>query len=137
MTTTTTSARPRGAKRISLGWIAPVILLTAALLLIINVTTSMPTRDTVSILNRSAAEVTVEVSDSSGTSWLPIGTADPNARERVESVIDQGGVWRFRFMVGPDNVGEIRRSADQLRAAGWTVTIPADAADTLREARRS
>ncbi len=137
MTTTTTSVRPRGSRRISLEWIAPAILVLAALVLIINVTTSMPRRDTVNILNRSSAPVTVEVSDGSGASWLPIGTADPGARERVESVIDQGGVWQFRFTVGPDRVGEIRHTADQLRADGWTVTIPADAADKLREARRS
>jgi hypothetical protein len=137
MTTTTTSVRPRGSKRISLEWIAPAILVLASLVLIINVTTSMPGRERVNIVNRSAAAVTVEVSDGSGARWLPIGTADPNERERVESVIDQGGVWRFRFTVGPDRVGEVRRSADQLRAAGWTVTIPADAADQLREARRT
>jgi hypothetical protein len=136
MTTTTTSVRPRGSRRISLEWIAPAILVLAALVLMVNLS-ALPGRDNVSFVNRSAAPVTVSVSDDARDSWLPVGTLDPGSRERVDAIIDQGGVWWFRLTVGPDRVGEIRRTADQLRAAGWTLTIPADVADNLREARRS
>ena len=137
MTTTTTSLRPRGSRKVSLEWIAPAILALAALVLIINLSASMPERDTVNFVNRSAAPVTVAVTGDARDGWLPIGTVDPKARERVESVIDQGGIWWFRLSVGPDQVGEIRRTSEQLRAARWTLTIPADVADNLREARRS
>jgi hypothetical protein len=98
---------------------------------------SAPSRDTVTIVNRSDAPVTVEVSNDARAGWLPISTVDPKERDRVEAVIDQGGVWRFRLSVGPDQVGELRRTSGQLGAAGWTVTIPADVSDKLREARRT
>jgi hypothetical protein len=67
---------------------------------------------------------------------LPVATADPHGRFKVEEVIDQGDVWRFRYEVGPDRIAEIRRTRDQLQAASWTVVIPADAADALSSRRR-
>jgi hypothetical protein len=137
MTTTTTSVRPRGSRRISLEWVAPAILVLAALALIISVTRSSPDRASVGLVNRSPATVTVAVSGNARDGWLPIATVDPKSREQAEAVIDPGGVWRFRLTVGPDQVAEIRRTADQLRAAGWTFTIPTDVADNLPVARRT
>ena len=46
-------------------------------------------------------------------------------------MLDQGDGWRFRYEVGPDRIGEVRRTRAQLEAADWTVVIPADAADAL------
>jgi len=137
MTTTTTTARPRGSRGISLEWIAPAILVVAALVLIFNLSRSTPGRQTITVENRSSAPVTVRASDDARDGWLSMGTVDPKARETVEAVIDQGGVWRFRLTVGPDRVGEIRRTGDQLRAAGWTLTIPSGVAKRLPETRRS
>lgn len=137
MTTTTTTMRPRGSRRISLEWIAPAILVLVALVLIVNLSRSAPSRETLIIENHAGAPVTVRTSDEAHDGWLNIGTVDPNSRDTVEAVIDQGDVWRFRLTVGPDRVGEIRRTQDQLRDAGWKLTIPADVADQLPENRRS
>ncbi len=134
--TTTTTVRPRPAPRVSLTWIVPVLFALAAVLLIVNVAASMPGRETITIVNRTAAPVTVNASGDGG-GWLGIGTADPKSRTTVDAVADQGEHWRFRLTVGPDRVGEIRRSTEQLRASGWKITIPADAADQLPEAQRS
>jgi hypothetical protein len=136
MTTTTTMTRPRGARKVSLAWIAPGIVALAALALIVMLSGSMPARETITIVNRTGAEVTVNATDAQRDGWLGVGTIDPKARATTKEVVDEGGVWRFRLTVGPDSLGEITRTADQLRAAGWTVTIPADAADKLAPLRR-
>ena len=52
-------------------------------------------------------------------------------------MIDQGNEWVFELTVGPDRLDPITRTADQLRASNWTVTIPADAADRLDVLQRS
>jgi hypothetical protein len=137
MTTTTTEARPRGTPRISLAWIAPAILVLAACFLIVNLSRSMPARESVTIVNRTGAEVTVRATGEARDGWLSISTVDAESRATVEAVIDQGDVWNFRLSVGPDAVGEIRRTHDELEAADWRVTIPADAADQLPERRRA
>jgi hypothetical protein len=65
-----------------------------------------------------------------------VATVDARDRTRIDEVIDQGDVWRFRYEVGPDRIAEVRRTRDQLEAAGWTVVIPADAAGALSARRR-
>jgi hypothetical protein len=137
MTTTTTMARPRGSRRVSLAWVVPAILALAALVLIVNVSRSMPAQETITIENRTGAPVTLNVSDEQGGSWLGLGTVDPESRATMQSVAHQGDVWRFRLTVGPDHIGEIRRTEEQLRAADWKLTIPAEAADQLPRSRRS
>jgi hypothetical protein len=136
MTTTTTTMRPRGARKVSLAWIAPGIVVLAALVLIVMLSGAMPARETITIVNRTGAEVTVRASDAQRDGWLGIGTIDPKSRATTKEVVDEGAVWRFRLSVGPDSIGEITRTEDQLRAAGWTLTIPADAADQLAPLRR-
>ncbi len=131
MTTTTTEIRPGRTPRVSLSWIAPAILAIAALVLVVNLSRSMPGREDVTVVNRSGATVTVNVTGDPPDGTVGVGTFDPNSRETAESVIDQGEVWRFELTVGPDRIAEIRRTAEQLRADHWTVTIPADAADAL------
>ena len=67
MTTTTTTMRPRGARKISLAWIAPGIVVVAALALIVMLSGSMPARETITVVNRTGAEVTVSTSDAQRT----------------------------------------------------------------------
>ena len=89
-------------------------------------------------MNRTGAEVTVRATGQSRDGWLSLSTVDPESRAAtVEAVIDQGAVWHFRLSVGPDGIGEIRRTHDELEASNWRVTVPADAADELPERRRS
>jgi hypothetical protein len=137
MTSTTTEIRPGRAPRVSLSWIAPAILAIAALILVVNLSRSMPGREHITVVNRTGAPVTMNVTGDPPHGTVGVGTFDPKSRETAQAVLDQGDVWRFELTVGPDRITGIRRTADQLRADNWTVTIPADAADGLDSLRRS
>lgn len=136
MTATTTSVRPPQSSGVRLAWVAPVLVALVATVLLVSVFTATPARRTVTVDNRSGAFVTVRATGQDGGSWLGLGTVNPNDQVAFQSVSDQGGTWHFLLSVGPDRLQEIRRSADQLRAAGWRLVVPADAADRLRAARR-
>jgi hypothetical protein len=136
MTATTTETRPRGARRITLTWVIPVVFALAAILLVVSLTLGVPGRETLRFDNRTGVAVRITASDDGRNGWLPVATADPHGRFKVEEVIDQGDVWRFRYEVGPDRIAEVRRTRGQLEAASWTVVIPADAADALSSRRR-
>src|SRR5262245_25882600 len=137
MTATTTSVRPPQSAGVRLAWVAPVLVALVAVVLLVSVFTATPTRRKITVENHTGAYVTVRASNADGGSWLGLGTADPNGRSTFEAVSDQGGTWRFQLSTGPDQLTEIRRTADQLRAAGWRVVIPADTADRLPESRRN
>jgi hypothetical protein len=136
MTATTTETRPRGARRITLTWVLPTVFALAAILLVAGLTLGVPGRETLRFDNRTGVAVRVTASDDDRTGWLPVGTIDARGHARIEQVIDQGDVWRFRYEVGPDRIAEVRRTREQLEAASWTVVIPADAADVLSSRRR-
>jgi len=136
MTATTTSIRPRKSPRPSLWWIAPVLLAVVAAVFVLNLAQSVPSRDAIAVQNPTGAFVTVNVKGDHG-GWLGLGTVDPKSRAEFDSVADQGRVWHFRLSVGPDRIGEIVRTKDQLERSGWKITIPAGAADQLRVERRS
>ena len=97
----------------------------------------MPTREDITVVNRTGAPVTLNVSGKPGGTLTGVGTIDPKSSETARSVIDQGDVWVFELTVGPDRLDPIRRTAEQLRASNWTVTIPADATDRLDPLQRS
>ena len=136
MTATTTSIRPRKSPRPSLWWIAPVLLAVVAAVFVLNLAQSVPSRDVIAVQNPTGAFVTVNVKGDRG-GWLGLGTVDPKSRAEFDSVADQGQTWHFRLSVGPDRIGEIVRTKDQLERSGWKITIPASAADQLRIERRS
>jgi hypothetical protein len=136
MTATTTETRPRGARPIALTWVIPAVFVLAAILLVVNLTLAVPGRETLRFDNRTGVAVRVTASDEGRDGWLPIATVDARSRNRVTEVLDQGGVWRFRYEVGPDQLAEVRRTRAQLEAADWTVVIPAAAADALSARRR-
>jgi hypothetical protein len=128
MTATTTDVRPRRPPRVRLVWIVPAVFAIAVAVLLVNLSTSLPGRERVVVRNATEAPVTVHTSGSDGA-LLGLGTVDPGATAAFEEVADQGSSWRFRFSVGPRAIGQLRRSADQLDAARWRITIPADSLD--------
>jgi hypothetical protein len=136
MTATTTETRPRGARRLTFTWVLPAVLAIAAILLVVGLTVGAPGREALRFDNRTDVAVRVTASDDGRNGWLPVATVDGRGRSRVDEVLDQGDVWRFRYEVGPDRIAEVRRTRDQLEAADWTVVIPADAADALSSRRR-
>jgi hypothetical protein len=135
MTATTTDVRPRRPPRVRLVWIVPAVFAIAVAVLLVNLSTSLPGRERVVVRNATDAPVTLHTSGPDGA-VLGLGTVDPGATTTFEEVADQGSSWRFRFSVGPHAIGQLRRSADQLDAAGWRITIPAGAADSLDPAQR-
>jgi hypothetical protein len=135
MAATTTSVRPNRSPRIRLVWIVPAIVAIAVVVLVVNLSTSLPERKTLAIRNPTRAPVTVHASGAAG-SWLGIGTIDPRSSLTFEQVSDQGSVWRFRLSVGPTTVGELRRTDGELGADRWRLTIPAGVTDQLSEARQ-
>lgn len=137
MTTTTTEARPRDSRARPLTWIVPAGCAIAVFVLALALTRATPDRSALRIENRTGTAVRVQVSDDRpGDGWLGLGTVDARSLVQFQEVIDQGDVWRFRLTVGGDEIGELRRTASELAAANWRVTIPADAADELPELRR-
>lgn len=136
MTTAETTVRPRRPPRSSLLWILPALLVVAAALVVVNLSQSTPNRETITVLNRTPTHVTLSVTGAARDGWLGLGTVDPRSRATFESVADQGRIWRFRLTVGPTGIGEIVRTAEQLRAADWTLSIPATTTEGLPPDRR-
>jgi hypothetical protein len=135
MAATTTSVRPNRSPRVRLVWIVPVVVAIAVAVLVVNLSTELPSRETLTVRNPTAAPVTVHVSGADG-GVLGIGTIDPRSTLTFEEVSDQGSAWRFRLSVGPSDVADLRRTDDELAAARWRVTIPESAVAQLPEARR-
>jgi hypothetical protein len=112
------------------------LLVLAPLVLVVTLTHGPPMVGAVTVVNTSRAPVTVEVSDGDDSSVLPLGTVDVRSRLRFAQVLDQGDRWRFRYSVGPDQVGAVDLSRDELEQAGWEVTVAPDVADALPDDRR-
>jgi hypothetical protein len=135
MTATTTTIRPRRPPPARLVWIVPAVFAIAVAVLLVNLSTSLPGRERIVVHNATDAPVSVHVSGASG-GVLGLGTVDPKSSVTFEEVADQGSSWRFRFSVGPQAIGQLRRTTEQLDAAGWRVTVPAGAAESLDPAQR-
>lgn len=114
----------------------PVVAATAVAVLLVDRSTALPARETLSVRNPTDAPVTIHVTGRDG-GWLGIGTVDPRSTTTFEQVNDQGSVWRFHLSAGPTELAELRRTDAELAAAKWRLTIPEGAADGLAPARRS
>jgi hypothetical protein len=135
MTATTTSVRPERSPRLRLVWIVPVVIALAVVVLAVNLSTALPARQRLTVRNETGAPVTIHATGDDG-GRLGLGTVDGRSGAEFDAVIDQGAVWRFRISVGPATIGTLRRTDDQLEAAGWRITIPAGAADQLPRSYR-
>ena len=62
MAATTTSVRPNRSPRVRLVWIVPVVVAIAVAVLVVNLSTELPSRETLTVRNPTAAPVTVHVS---------------------------------------------------------------------------
>ena len=136
MAATTTSVRPNRSPRVRLVWIVPVVVAIAVAVLLVNLSTALPARETLSVRNPTNAPITIHATGPNG-GWLGIGTVDPRSSTTFEEVSDQGGVWRFRLSVGPTEVADLRRTDGELAAAHWRLTIPEGVVDDLAESRRA
>jgi hypothetical protein len=78
------------------------------------------------VSNRTQNVVLVDVRGKSGDGWLNLGTVQPKSDMNVDEVTDQGGVWTFRFRTPGGAPQEITLSREELRSAGWNVSVPSD-----------
>lgn len=88
--------------------------------------------DELTVENRSAFHLRVDVSDEAGESWLTVGTVQDDDTEAFSRVIDQGEVWLFRFHGQGRMGGQLRVVRSQLEEDGWKLVIPDSVADELR-----
>ena len=78
--------------------------------------------------------VNVDVTGAKREGWLDLGSFRRESQRTVEEVADQGRQWVFRFSSGGVEAGELVVSRDQLAHDGWTVTVPAEVTERLRDA---
>ena len=88
---------------------------------------------TLRVDNQTSLMLTLEALDRSG-SRLPVGLAKPKAQTTVQEVVDLGDQWTVVAAYAGREVHRQTLSKAELRAQGWTVTIPASATRQLEQA---
>jgi hypothetical protein len=104
-----------------------------AVLLLRAASTTSVGHVTLRVDNQSSLPLTLEVVDRTG-SRLPVGSARAKAQTTVDEVVDVGEEWTFVASYAGQEVHHQSVSKAELRARGWTVTIPANATDQLERA---
>jgi hypothetical protein len=89
--------------------------------------------DRVTIANRTAFDVDVNVAGADG-SRLDLTYVTAGETKAVRDVIDKGDVWIFHFSYGRTDAGTLRLDRTRLTQSGWRVEIPAAVEDRLDEA---
>ena len=88
----------------------------------------------VSVANPSEFDLHVEVSGGDGREgWLSITTVDSRSTSVAHDVIDQGELWVFRFSAQGRIGGERRIARADLRQAQWSLEVPVEVVDRLRQ----
>lgn len=88
---------------------------------------------TVRVDNQAGLPLTLEAVGRGG-GRVAVGTAAPKARTSFAEVLDVGDEWTFVAAYAGGEVYRQTLSGAELRAHGWTVTIPADATRQLERA---
>jgi hypothetical protein len=95
-----------------------------------------PTVERITISNPTGYDLDVQVSDANREGWLPTGIVEAGSEQVSEHVIDQGGVWNFRFLHWGDPVGELELTRAELERNGWRLEVPAQVEERLRQLGR-
>jgi hypothetical protein len=136
---TTTVTRPRGDGRSRLSWGPWAVWLALAGAVLVAIAVSLvllddPDRHDVEVSNPTAYEISVSVSDGSGGGEMALLTLEPGETRSASGVRDQGESWVFVFRAHGVDGGEVRLGRDELREAGWQVTVPDEVARQLEAA---
>lgn len=86
----------------------------------------------VSVTNPSEYDVGVQVSGGNRDGWMAVTTASRHSTTTTVDVVDQGDVWIFRFTAQGREGGDLRVARHDLEQAGWTVTVPDEVIEHLR-----
>lgn len=90
--------------------------------------------DRLTVVNRTAYDLDVDVTDGARSGWTGIGTAQRDGVDVFEQVLDQGDTWIFRFTYGGVTAGEMRRTRADLRRDSWRLEVAAEMAGPLETA---
>ncbi|MDQ3979021.1 MAG: hypothetical protein M3314_05650 [Actinomycetota bacterium] len=133
-----TVARPRRPQSRTLGQgllaVAGIAALAAGVLVTTEATRLPSFVPRLSVINPTPYDVEIDVARPAGPGWLNLGGVRRESIKRLYEVIDQGERWVFRFRYAGREAGEMTVRAQDLRASGWQVAIPAEVGDRLRAA---
>jgi hypothetical protein len=88
---------------------------------------------TLQVDNQAGLPLTVAAFDRSGTR-LAVTSAAPKAQTTVDELVDIGERWTFVAAYAGREVHRQTLSKAELRARGWTITIPASTTRQLEQA---
>ena len=135
MTPQTLTRAPRsrpGVDRIAR--VVPLVLGGAVVILVLSWLVRGPDFvDRVTIANRTAFDVDVDVAGSDGRvlalTYVPAGDT-----KAVRGVIDQGDIWIFHLSYGGTDAGTLRLERTRLEQRDWKLEIPEEVAERLDRA---
>jgi hypothetical protein len=134
---TTPDLSPAGSRRPS--WrsamVVVAVLLAAvlAVVLVRSVQSGPHFVPHMTVVNPTAYDLTVDVNGPDGA-LTNLGVANRRLTTAFADVVDQGPVWVFHFRAQGQDGGTAQYNRDDLRAAGWRVTVPAAVDTRLRSA---
>lgn len=112
-------------------WSVPAVLGGVVVILLLSWLVRGPDFvDRVTIANRTAFDVDVNVAGSDG-GLLDLTYIIAGETKAVRDVIDQGDIWVFHFSYGGTDAGTLRLDRTGLAQNGWRVAIPEAVADRL------
>jgi hypothetical protein len=83
--------------------------------------------------NPTDYDVSIQLASSPDGAWLPFAVLGLHATREFHDVVDQGDTWVFRFRAQGQDAGDLTISRDDLAAAGWQVTVPANVTTQLQQ----
>jgi hypothetical protein len=91
------------------------------------------TVESVAVTNDSDYDIRVQIRGADG-GWMPLSQATRRETTATSEVIDQGETWTFRFASQGRAGGQIEIDRAVLEASDWTLEIPDDTIQQLRDA---
>jgi hypothetical protein len=89
--------------------------------------------DRITIRNPHPWVAHVTVAGATADQRLPIGTVPREAERSYKGIVDQGDTWIVTFAYAGQSV-DVAVARDDLARADWTVEVPDDLAQRLRQA---
>jgi hypothetical protein len=131
-----TNTRSKPSRMARVGGLMIVLTIGAALIFVLNqlMLDGTPSSRSVTVENPSPYIINVEVTGAERGGWFDVGSVRRENRQTFEQTPDLGDQWVFRFSYGGVDAGGLTVSRAQLAQDGWMITVPAEAAERLREA---